>query len=218
MAQGRALLTLWERAFRGGSTGGRAGDGGETGRGGGRRDKEASLALEEFSRALRSLSSPSSFFPSPEIGEAGRRRKDEEEVEEEVHFASLGSANGHFPPLWGALTRCLGLGAREAAYVFLLNHAKAVLSAGVRAGRWGGYQAQAWLGGEWLGGEIGRVVAGLGKVEGEGEEEDDEDEDKGETEEGGGLGKGVEEAGQGVPAMDLWVGRHEVLYSRIFNS
>lgn len=28
----------------------------------------------------------------------------------------------------------------------------------------------------------------------------------------------VEEAGQNVPVMDLWVGRHEVLYSRIFNS
>lgn len=27
-----------------------------------------------------------------------------------------------------------------------------------------------------------------------------------------------EDAGQGVPVMDLWVGRHEVLYSRIFNS
>jgi len=28
----------------------------------------------------------------------------------------------------------------------------------------------------------------------------------------------TEEAGQGVPVMDLWVGRHEMLYSRIFNS
>ncbi|KAF0640347.1 hypothetical protein FPSE5266_06533 [Fusarium pseudograminearum] len=28
----------------------------------------------------------------------------------------------------------------------------------------------------------------------------------------------VEEAGQTVPAMDLWIGRHEILYSRIFNS
>ncbi|KKZ66668.1 hypothetical protein EMCG_07648 [[Emmonsia] crescens] len=27
-----------------------------------------------------------------------------------------------------------------------------------------------------------------------------------------------EEAGQVVPTMDLWVGRHELLYSRIFNS
>ena len=28
----------------------------------------------------------------------------------------------------------------------------------------------------------------------------------------------VEEAGQSVPIVDLWVGRHELLYSRIFNS
>jgi urease accessory protein len=28
----------------------------------------------------------------------------------------------------------------------------------------------------------------------------------------------VEDAGQSVPLMDLWVGRHEKLYSRIFNS
>jgi urease accessory protein len=28
----------------------------------------------------------------------------------------------------------------------------------------------------------------------------------------------IEEAGQTVPAMDLWIGRHEILYSRIFNS
>ncbi|KAJ5613054.1 hypothetical protein N7510_006248 [Penicillium lagena] len=28
----------------------------------------------------------------------------------------------------------------------------------------------------------------------------------------------VEQAGQVVPALDLWVGRHELLYSRIFNS
>ena len=28
----------------------------------------------------------------------------------------------------------------------------------------------------------------------------------------------VERAGQNVPVMDLWIGRHEVLYSRIFNS
>jgi urease accessory protein len=28
----------------------------------------------------------------------------------------------------------------------------------------------------------------------------------------------VEDAGQVVPPLDLWVGRHELLYSRIFNS
>jgi urease accessory protein len=28
----------------------------------------------------------------------------------------------------------------------------------------------------------------------------------------------IEDAGQSVPVMDLWIGRHEMLYSRIFNS
>ena len=31
-------------------------------------------------------------------------------------------------------------------------------------------------------------------------------------------GKTVEEAAQEVPMVDVWVGRHELLYSRIFNS
>jgi urease accessory protein len=33
-----------------------------------------------------------------------------------------------------------------------------------------------------------------------------------------GWEKGIADAGQSVPVMDLWVGRHEKLYSRIFNS
>lgn len=34
----------------------------------------------------------------------------------------------------------------------------------------------------------------------------------------GERGTRVEDAGLSVPVMDLWVGRHELLYSRIFNS
>jgi len=33
-----------------------------------------------------------------------------------------------------------------------------------------------------------------------------------------GWNRKTEDAGQSVPVMDLWVGRHEKLYSRIFNS
>ena len=29
---------------------------------------------------------------------------------------------------------------------------------------------------------------------------------------------GIERSAQAVPVMDLWMGRHELLYSRIFNS
>ena len=68
-----------------------------------------------------------------------------------------------------------------------------MLSAAVRAGVMGPYQAQGVLAGAWLRGEI------------EGALERNWD-------------TAVEDAGQGVPVMDLWVGRHELLYSRIFNS
>jgi urease accessory protein len=33
-----------------------------------------------------------------------------------------------------------------------------------------------------------------------------------------GWDRAVEDAGQSVPVVDVWVGRHEKLYSRIFNS
>lgn len=101
--------------------------------------------------------------------------------------------NGHFAPLWAIVTRAMGIAEREGAYVFLLNHAKAVVSAAVRASVMGPYQAQALLASGWLQEEIQRVMSTNWDV-------------------------AVEDAGQTVPAMDLWVGRHEMLYSRIFNS
>lgn len=91
------------------------------------------------------------------------------------------------------MARALGIGVHDAAHVFLLNHAKAVLSAAVRASVVGPYQAQAVLGSGWLKSELERVMAENWEM-------------------------AVEDAGQGVPPMDLWVGRHEMLYSRIFNS
>lgn len=57
----------------------------------------------------------------------------------------------------------------------------------------GPYQAQGVLASGWLREEVERGVSGNWDV-------------------------AVEEAGQRVPVLDLWVGRHEVLYSRIFNS
>lgn len=101
--------------------------------------------------------------------------------------------SGHFAPLWAVVARAMGVAEREAAYVFLLNHAKAVVSAAVRASVMGPYQAQGVLASAWLRQEIERVMDANWDV-------------------------AVEDAGQTVPAMDLWVGRHEMLYSRIFNS
>ena len=103
------------------------------------------------------------------------------------------AAAGHFAPLWGAVTSLMGLTVEQAAYVFLLNHVKALLSAAVRIGLVGPYQAQGLLVSDWVRGEIERVMRRYWAVE-------------------------VEDAGQVVPVLDLWVGRHELLYSRIFNS
>lgn len=103
------------------------------------------------------------------------------------------SLNAHFAPLFGAVCNALGLSVHDAAYLFLLNHAKAVLSAAVRASVFGPYQSQATLASgrlqQWINDCVRR-------------ERDNE----------------VHDAAVTAPAMDLWMGRHELLYSRIFNS
>ncbi|KAI5921332.1 UreF-domain-containing protein [Camillea tinctor] len=114
------------------------------------------------------------------------------------HSADDGEAepppvSAHLPPLFGAVASLLGLSARQCAYVFLLSHAKALVSAAVRAGCFGPYQAQRVLAGEGLRDAVGEAVEREWRTR-------------------------VEDAGQRVPVMDLWVGRHELLYSRIFNS
>lgn len=102
-------------------------------------------------------------------------------------------ANAHYAPLWGLITRILAVPLHESAYLFLFSHARTVMSAAVRASVMGPYQAQALLASAELQDRIRGLV--------------DE-----------GWERRVEDAGQGVPVMDLWVGRHEKLYSRIFNS
>lgn len=101
--------------------------------------------------------------------------------------------SGHFAPLFGAVCAIVGLSVRQTAYVFTLSHVKALVSAAVRASMFGPYQAQKVLAGGGVQDMINVVI-------------DREWETP------------VEEAGQSVPVMDLWIGRHEVLYSRIFNS
>ena len=101
--------------------------------------------------------------------------------------------NAHFPPLFGAACLALSLTSEETAYLFLLNHAKALLSAAVRASVIGPYQSQAILASGKLQSWIRNGVDSHGNRE-------------------------VEEACVTAPTMDLWMGRHELLYSRIFNS
>lgn len=149
-AQGKALLTIWDRALRISAP-----------------TNDASIAMDTFSATFKKSSSE----------------------------PSLTALNAHFPPLFGAVCAALDLGtdARDVGYLFLLNHAKAILSAAVRSGSMGPYQSQTILASkaldEWIRECVERDV-------------DTEPED----------------AAVSVPGMDLWMGRHELLYSRIFNS
>ena len=151
MAQGKALLTLWERALRTGGAG----------------ESPAAAALAGFAAAFKKGAAPN--------GEDG----DE--------------PSGHFAPVWATVTCAMGITLRESAYTFLFNHAKAVVSAAVRASVMGPYAAQGLLAGGWLRGTIEDVMTRNWDIS-------------------------IDDAAQGVPMCDLWVGRHELLYSRIFNS
>ncbi|KAJ9401536.1 hypothetical protein DTO282F9_1733 [Paecilomyces variotii] len=157
VAQGRALIGVWERAFRGTYS--------QTARLAGNAKSDAVAAIESFSEALKfSAGTPDEIGP-----------------------------NGHFAPLWGVICLAMGVDLRQAAYVFVLNHAKAVLSAAVRASVMGPYQAQGVLASE----SLQKMI--VERIEREWDTE-------------------PENAGQVVPVLDLWIGRHELLYSRIFNS
>lgn len=162
LAQGRALLGVWERAFRG-------------------------------SYGLSSLGSS----PSAPAAAAAAAVKPLEEFLDALkscfdHVNELGP-KGHFPPLWGVVCLVMGIDLHQTAYVFMLNHAKAILSAAVRSSVIGPYQAQTLLASKGLQDMI------MERIERE-------------------WNTNVEDAGQVVPPLDLWVGRHELLYSRIFNS
>lgn len=101
--------------------------------------------------------------------------------------------SGHLAPLWGIITHIMGLSLQDTAYLFLFSHIRTIVSAAVRASVLGPYQAQGVL-------SSGTVQTLIREKMGER------------------WDVRTEEAGQVVPVMDLWVGRHEILYSRIFNS
>lgn len=161
ITQGKALLTIWERALSGAVQPGPE-------------SEAASEAISSFAKAAKTSKPPDSSSSSSSP-------------------FNLQPLNGHLPPLFGAVSLALGLSESETCYLFLLNHAKAVLSAAVRASVMGPYQSQATL----ASGELQKHVNGL-------------------------ITKcrhlRAEDAAVSVPAMDLWMGRHELLYSRIFNS
>ncbi|CAN9386081.1 unnamed protein product [Alternaria sp. RS040] len=158
IAQGRALLAVWDRSFR--TQYNTPKDHASQDAMHGTMSSEAAIsALKSFSAALR----------TSEL------------------------VNVHLAPLWGLVTSILAVPLQQAAYLFLFSHARTVVSAAVRASVMGPYQAQAVL----ASAELQERIRGL-------------------VDEG--WDKTVQDAGQSVPVMDLWVGRHEKLYSRIFNS
>jgi urease accessory protein len=154
IAQGRALLSIWERSLAATLPAG----------------SHAADALTSFSVLLKSASSStaSSQAAPPPI-------------------------SAHLPPLFGAVASILGLSLSQTAYVFMLSHVKALISAAVRAGLFGPYHAQKLLAGL----EVQSLISAALERH---------------------WDTPVELAGQSVPVMDLWIGRHEALYSRIFNS
>ena len=105
----------------------------------------------------------------------------------------LPPASAHLAPLFGAIACILDMTLEQTVYVFMLSHVKALLSAAVRASMFGPYHAQKVLASVEVQDRIREVI----KTE---------------------WNTKIKDAGQSVPVMDLWVGRHEMLYSRIFNS
>lgn len=114
-------------------------------------------------------------------------------VDEYRRAVRAGGAAGHFGVAWGVVTAAAGLRVDDACYVFMFNHCKAVLSAGVRLGLVGPYQAQALLAQEATRAWVEAAVAE-------------------------GRARPVAEVGQTAPVLDVYQGRHELLYSRVFNS
>ena len=203
IAQGKALLGVWDRAFKPHAPliPGSASASGSAELAEARipspssRKIAAERALSVFAQALRE---PALHALHPSLPET--------------------QPNGHLAPLWGVVCARLGLSLRDTLWVFLFNHAKAVLSAAVRKGVMGPYQAQGVLASKWLGESVadGLSTAVEKGLDPEGRTREERDTDGRGSQ--GNWNSVVEEAGQSVPVMDLWVGRHEVLYSRIFNS
>ncbi|WEW61938.1 hypothetical protein PRK78_007438 [Emydomyces testavorans] len=173
VAQGMALLIVWERSFRASYKSHHLQNGSNEDAG------DIPLSRPQLAAAVLHSFSESIKQPSDE--------DDDDEALLNWH------ANGHLGPLWGVICVAMGVDLRQAAYLFMLNHTKAVSSAAVRASVMGPYHAQEILASRAL---QDMIVQSIEK------EWDTEPED----------------AGQVVPVIDLWVGRHELLYSRIFNS
>lgn len=97
----------------------------------------------------------------------------------------------HLAPLWGGAFRALGMSLQETQRLFLWNTGRSVLSAGVRLGLVGTYQAQRML--VDLAPALDEVATHCATL-------------------------GVEALAQPAPLLDLLQGTHDRLHSRLFQS
>jgi urease accessory protein len=176
IAQGKALLGIWDRSFRGSAVT-------SSGGGGGYHRASAVSAEAEAEAETETMTTNDAQAVLRSFADLLRQESNKD----------IPLVSAHLAPLFGVVCAAVGLTLQQTAYVFMLGHAKALVSAAVRASMFGPYQAQKVLSGPSLQAWINTAV----------ERE---------------WNTPVEEAGQSVPVMDLWIGRHEMLYSRIFNS
>jgi urease accessory protein len=97
----------------------------------------------------------------------------------------------HLAPLWGVVFRSLGMALEEARALFLWSAARGVLSAGVRLGLAGTYEAQRML--SELGPTLDAIAGRCGEL-------------------------GVDDLAQPAPLLDLLHATHDRLHSRLFQS
>ncbi|MCJ1306911.1 hypothetical protein MMC25_000555 [Agyrium rufum] len=180
-AQGKALLSIWSRAFR------YAAETIQFDNDDGREVHEAKMRRQQAIDALNQL---------PAILNPPNAKRSPQPPPSVSPFISspIPLYSAHLPPLFALVAHALLLPLPETAYTFLLKHAQSVLSAGVRAGVMGPFEAQGLLAGWWLRAEIEQVLKRDWDCP-------------------------VEEAGAWGGVMgDVWGGRHEGLYSRVFNN
>ncbi|WBW73407.1 urease accessory protein UreF [Schizosaccharomyces osmophilus] len=102
-------------------------------------------------------------------------------------------AHGHFPVVWGILCKTLGISLERTCYLYLLNHAKSICSAAVRLDVLSSFQYVSTL----VHPETETLLVESLKVA---------------------LSLTLEDTSQTWYPLDLWQGRHSLLYSRIFSS
>lgn len=194
-AQGRALLGIWEKSLVGelGLVEGRDGGGyseDETGYDGsgeeeGEEWEEEDIDIPGIIKAFTALLRRSNTTTTTTTTTTSTATT--------LPSSSIPAVSAHLAPLFGTVSRALGLDAHQTAYIFMLSHVKALVSAAIRGGMFGPFQAQKILAGRDVRLLLPALIAREWDVP-------------------------VEKAGQSAPVVDLWIGRHEILYSRVFNS